>query len=209
MTTPATDHASAPYHHGDLRALLVRVGRDMLERDGLRGFSLRALARAAGVSHAAPVHHFRNLSTLLAACAADGYRELSDALEAARAAEPEPRGTLGEMAAVYLHFAERHPVLFHLMFDRQSLAERTPEFGAEAHRAYELLCTAVRAAARPGDAAAFDQAVNTVWGLIHGMSVLSIEGQICRTSESAPDTATMLRAALHAVVRGHVDPPGR
>src|SRR3954447_16214073 len=80
----------APYHHGALRDALLEAAERVLERDGLPGLTLRAVARAAGVSHAAPPHHFGDLTGLLSELAAIGYRRFGAAMAAARAAASMP-----------------------------------------------------------------------------------------------------------------------
>src|SRR5262245_19791849 len=78
--------ANSPYHHGALREALLKAAEKVLERDGLPGLTLRAVAREAGVSHAAPTHHFGDLAGLLSELAAIGYRQFGAAMIAANAA---------------------------------------------------------------------------------------------------------------------------
>src|SRR6185503_1752884 len=80
----------APYHHGDLRDALLKAAERVLERDGLPGLTLRAVAREAGVSHAAPTHHFGDLSGLLSELAAIGFRRFNEAMIAAGRTETHP-----------------------------------------------------------------------------------------------------------------------
>src|SRR5215470_15860891 len=75
----------SPYHHGALREALLKAAEKVLERDGLPGLTLRAVAREAGVSHAAPTHHFGDLAGLLSELAAIGYRQFGAAMIAANA----------------------------------------------------------------------------------------------------------------------------
>src|SRR6201993_1506468 len=77
--------AETPYHHGALRDALLQAAEKVLERDGLPGLTLRAVAREAGVSHAAPTHHFGDLTGLLSELAAIGYRQFNEAMRAANA----------------------------------------------------------------------------------------------------------------------------
>ncbi|MDQ8732766.1 TetR family transcriptional regulator, partial [Bradyrhizobium sp. LHD-71] len=77
--------AAAPYHHGSLHEALLKAAETILERDGLPGLTLRAAAREAGVSHAAPTHHFGDMSGLLSELAASGFRTFAAALKAAAA----------------------------------------------------------------------------------------------------------------------------
>src|SRR5688572_33107199 len=98
---------SAAYHHGDLRAVLLRTAGEMLEKEGLGALSLREVARRSGVSHNAPYRHFPDRDSLLAALAAEGFREFGDALA------KRPRQEMGE---AYVEFALEHPQRFRLMF---------------------------------------------------------------------------------------------
>src|SRR6201999_3726077 len=73
----------APYHHGALHEALLKAAEAVLERDGLQGLTLRAVAREAGVSHAAPTHHFGDLTGLVSELAAIGFRQFNAAMAAA------------------------------------------------------------------------------------------------------------------------------
>ncbi|WP_207388044.1 TetR/AcrR family transcriptional regulator [Hylemonella gracilis] len=95
-----------PYHHGDLRRALVDATIELLREQGLEGFSLRAAARVAGVSHAAPAHHFGDARGLLTACAADGFERLADAMQArVRGAGEDARVRAQALGAAYIDFA--------------------------------------------------------------------------------------------------------
>src|SRR5882757_2625180 len=85
---PRTAGASedSPYHHGALRDALLKAAETVLERDGLAGLTLRAVAREAGVSHAAPTHHFADLTGLVSELAAIGFRQFNTAMAAAGSA---------------------------------------------------------------------------------------------------------------------------
>src|SRR5258708_19331798 len=101
------------YHHGDLRRELIQAGWTLLETKGVEGLTLRGLARQAGVSPAAPYHHFRDRAQLVEAVAEAGWLRLAAALgEARRTAR---RRTLAAMAAAYVDFAVAHPALYSIM----------------------------------------------------------------------------------------------
>ncbi|MDP1883319.1 MAG: TetR family transcriptional regulator, partial [Bradyrhizobium sp.] len=77
-TMPAASGSeAAPYHHGALRDALLTAAETVLERDGLGGLTLRAVAREAGVSHAAPTHHFGDLTGLVSELAAIGFQQFN------------------------------------------------------------------------------------------------------------------------------------
>src|SRR4051795_1522279 len=98
-----------PYHHGALRDALLEAAERVLERDGLPGLTLRAVAREAGVSHAAPTHHFGDLTGLLSELAAIGYRRFGAAMAAADAGGPSPLDKAMARAKAYVAYARGHP----------------------------------------------------------------------------------------------------
>src|ERR1700719_2384769 len=109
MSTKAT------YHHGDLSAALVRAAMELLEQDGEAALSLRAVARRAGVSPAAPYRHYADREALVSAVAAVGYRELAARLVAAHPSPSTP-DQLARVATAYVQFALERPALFRMMF---------------------------------------------------------------------------------------------
>src|SRR5215813_14050679 len=107
---------AAPYHHGSLREAMLRAAESILERDGIRGLTLRAAAREAGVSHAAPKNHFGDVMGLLSDLAAVGFARFRTAMEAhIRESDPAP-ARLEAIGRGYVAFARTHPDLFLLMF---------------------------------------------------------------------------------------------
>lgn len=194
---------SESYHHGNLKAALVAAGRAILEREGLRGFSLRAAARLAGVSHAAPAHHFASLGAFLSECAAAGFADFDAALRAARDAEREPAPALAAMGRAYLGFARANPAVFRLMFDRSAFGERTEVHHANADASYATLVEAVRAL-DPGLAPeALERRVDAVWALTHGYAHLRLEDFVA----DDPD-GEEIAAAVLALAAGFARKPG-
>ena len=105
------------YHHGDLRHALIEATESLLAERGPESFSLREVARRAGVSPAAPAHHFGDASGLLTAVAALGFDALAQALRAAETrGGRDPLKRLREQGVGYVEFATRHPARFRLMF---------------------------------------------------------------------------------------------
>jgi AcrR family transcriptional regulator len=124
------------YHHGDLREALLRSAESILKRDGLGALSLRGVARAAGVSHAAAAHHFPDLGSLLSALAAEGFDRLSDKLiEAANQGGDPPL----ERAKTYIAFAKANPALYQLMSDPIRLDSKNLSLTAARKRAISVL----------------------------------------------------------------------
>jgi AcrR family transcriptional regulator len=163
------------YHHGDLREALVAAGTAILEKQGLAGLSLRAIARQAGVSHAAPHHHFETLADLLAEIAARGFERFVAVLEQSAKNSSTPEARLQAMSRAYVGFALANPAVYGLMF-RQSAREltspRLAEAASAAWRQLEGLLIDLPGAHAPGDVqarAAF------VWSAVHGLATLLID----------------------------------
>src|ERR1700749_866010 len=110
-----------PYHHGALRDALLQAAERVLERDGLAGLTLRAVAREAGVSHAAPTHHFGDLTGLLSELAAIGFRQFNAAMAAAGASSTVPLQQAAARARAYVAYAQAHPGMYGLMFRTERL----------------------------------------------------------------------------------------
>ena len=100
---------SRPYHHGDLRQVLLAAALTQIEAEGVASLSLRALARLAGVSAAAPYRHFDSKRTLLAALAQQGFEGLGRQLMLARDAETGPNERLLAIGLAYVEFAVANP----------------------------------------------------------------------------------------------------
>jgi AcrR family transcriptional regulator len=132
MTTATAE--SRPYHHGDLSRALVDAARKILETDGPAALSLRAVAREAGVSPAAPYHHFKDKAELLEAVAHEGWVELDLALSKARAATEHPSERMSNLGVAYVCFARDNPALYRVMYDcsrdKDALPDQMKEGGA-------------------------------------------------------------------------------
>src|SRR5215831_8690612 len=105
------------YHHGNLREVLVDAAIQFIAEVGPAGFTLREVARRAGVSHNAPYRHFADRKKLLAAVAAQGFRELTGAMRDATQGQAEPLDRLKVAGLAYIEFALRRPEHFAVMFD--------------------------------------------------------------------------------------------
>lgn len=161
------------YHHGDLREALLDAAEALLAQRGAAGLSLRDVARGAGVSHAAPYHHFAGLPELLAALAERSFRQLGAAMQAGVDAHPaDAREQLLAIAAAYVDFARRRPARFRLMFG-PVLASRRQHPGLD--RAAEASFRVLLDAATRFDAAGGPLIALTGWSLAHGLSHLSLD----------------------------------
>lgn len=164
-----------PHHHGNLRQTLIDAGFALLTEGGSAALTLRAAASRAGVSHAAPAHHFDGLPGLLTAIATEAFQRFTEHMVHARAAAP-PDGfaQLLAICAGYLDFAADHEGLFQLMFGVAEVRRDDPALMAASAQAYAVL----RAACQPfADAAPADTDTDTdleiaVWSLVHGYALL-------------------------------------
>lgn len=185
-----------PYHHGNLRTHLVEVTRELLESEGPHSVTVNAVAKAAGVSVAAPYRHFSDKRALLDAVATDGFQQLRSALAAAAEREADPVERLVAAGVAYIEFATAHPHLFHLMFNAD-LRPAQAKAGPEALAALAELVGAIDLSV-PADVA-----VRTAWALAHGLATLRIGGM--RTFTDA-DSHAQLRAELSVLFTGiHAD----
>lgn len=167
------------YHHGDLRAALVAQARRIVERKGPAQVSLRGIAKAAGVSQAAPYHHFKDKHALLAAVAADGFREFTRTMieRAAGASDPEDR--LHKLGLGYVEFAVQHPALYWLMQGPTFRREKSDSELAEARRESAApLVDAVTACIPGASAAQIKNACAAAWSIVHGMATLCNDGRM-------------------------------
>ncbi|WP_026248964.1 TetR/AcrR family transcriptional regulator [Streptomyces sp. LaPpAH-108] len=152
------------YHHGDLRRAVLTAALDAIAAEGPAGLSLRDLARRAGVSHAAPAHHFKDRTGLLTAIAAEGFGLLAEAVREA----PDLR----EAGVRYVRFAREHPAHFQVMFSPELLRADDLELTTARALAGDAL-SAVVAAVDPGDRGPDARLASVAaWSLAHGFATL-------------------------------------
>jgi AcrR family transcriptional regulator len=161
-----------PYHHGDLRRALLDAALAAVSEHGLDALSMRDVARRAGVSHAAPAHHFRDKAGLLTALAAEGWALLADAQTSAT--------DFQESGVGYVLFVVEHPAHFAVMRAPGLVREEDPDLRAARARSRDQL-----RAHLPDQAAAL-----AAWSLVHGLGTLLVDGMV----EAAPDVETLARA---------------
>ena len=193
--------STTPYHHGDLPNTLVRAAVELLEEGGASELSLRAAARRAGVSTAAPYRHFADRDALLSAVAAVGYRELTEQLVAAHPAQATPEG-LAAVANAYVRFALTRPGMFRVMF-AEPCDPTSPERVAAAAVINEYCKALVRQAFPNIDP---DPMAIAVWAVVHGLAFLHLDGKL---DTSSPEVVTervdaAVTAAFAAAGRGKV-----
>jgi AcrR family transcriptional regulator len=202
----------APYHHGALRDALLEAAERVLEREGLPGLTLRAVAREAGVSHAAPTHHFGDIAGLLSELAAIGFQQFNAAMAQASAADGSPMETGMARARAYVGYARAHPGLYGLMFRTERLDMKRPSLDQAASASFSELVGAVGASRHEQiseDALSLDQAaaIARAWCLVHGFTMLLLDGRLCNILKRLPE-GTDVETLLDAMLRSSVARPG-
>ena len=164
------------YHHGDLKRALTEAALGLVKEKGPKGFTLREVARRAGVSVAAPYRHFSDKAQLLAAAATQGFVQLHEALNAAAAKDTDLTRQTLDMGRAYVRWAVTHPDYYQVMFGAELDKSDKPELLAAGARAFgDLLDVIVRCqqanllpAGDPRDIA------GPTWSLLHGIASLTI-----------------------------------
>ncbi len=197
---------------GGVRARLLAAARQELALVGTSGISLRAIARRAGVSHAAPKHHFGDRAGLLTALATEGFQRLSTELQDAGSAAPAPPpDQLAALGRAYLDRGLRQPALFELMFRPELLHRDDPNLRRAQQSAFGLLHNAASdtAGALPGPPGPGEgELALLAWAFVHGLVAL-IRDQAITVVSPTPDTDTETGAdtaqLAHQLIDAFVD----
>ena len=196
MSIPAKD--KKPYHHGDLRDALLREATAAIREQGPSAITLRAIARRAGVSHAAPYRHFKNKEGLIAAVSAQGFAQLTQVLLQAQAPFENPLTRFERLSRAYVQFAVANTEIFRLMFSSE-LADKDahPELAEAARAAFDLVTTTVAACQAIGLVRQGDPADLSIagWSMTHGLAVLLADQQILATSGEELDALVQQASA--------------
>ncbi len=169
------------YHHGDLANALLQSARAVLNEKGIHGLSLRACASHAGVSHAAPTHHFKSLRGLLTELAVIAYDEFTLALQTRfqQVLTEEPQVRLQEVCQAYVDFALKEPKLFELIFSSIPLDHDNPSLLESGAKAYQQLTGIVHPVfdAKGLSEDKREQAEALIWSIVHGYANLLLNEQ--------------------------------
>jgi AcrR family transcriptional regulator len=176
------------YHHGDLRAVILAEAARLVAERGADGISLRELARSAGVSHAAPAHHFTDRRGLFTALATEGFGLLTVALTQAR-------GRFTDAALAYVRFALEHPGHYQVMFNRSLLDAADAELAAAEAAAGAELSRGVATLRDPNARADPAAAQLAAWSLVHGFSTLWLNDAVNAQIKQADPMDTVARIA--------------
>ncbi|MGK8509528.1 TetR/AcrR family transcriptional regulator [Nocardia asiatica] len=185
--------AKDSYHHGDLRAALLAAAAERIAAEGVDALSLRNLARHAGVSHAAPAHHFGDRAGLLTALATEGFELLAEHLVRAGA-------DFREVAVAYIRFAREHPGHFDVMFRHTLLHAEDAALRAARERSGSALRSGV-SVIQSGHSRDHQQATQlAAWSLVHGFASLWREGALHNSSlAEEPDPEALARKMLSTI----------
>jgi len=205
-----------PYHHGDLRRALLDAALQLVEERGIPDFTLREVARKAGVSHNAPYNHFADKAEIVAALTIEGFQKLELAM---RLAYEQTAGTPVErtlaISNVYLRFALENPAAFSLMFRpelRQSShdgRECDEAVKSAADAAVQVLLDGISASQQAGEFRAelsMDMLALALSSTMHGLTVMLLDGLLVEKKALSEEAEQLMTQVMHAVAQGLVVP---
>lgn len=194
-----------PYHHGDLRRALIDTALDMLAEEEGWQFTLRELARRAGVSHTASYKHFADKAELLSELALIGFERLRAALLAARPAPPvDRRDEYLTMSKAYVRFGVDHSNLYRLMFSADARIPTNPRLKTGAIAALAVLVDLIAEGQRADwlRAADVQQQAHAAWAQLHGLTLLTLDGLLGPETAGADPADTSLAILLEGLEIG-------
>jgi AcrR family transcriptional regulator len=206
MAKPRSNLPDRPYHHGDLRRAIVAAALEILSETQSHDFSLRELARRAGVSHNAPYKHFAEKRDLLAAVSAAGFEALTKRMNVEAAKASQPRAQLFAVLRAYIRYGVENPALYRLMFGGYLSGpdDGRPEIErAAAETARALLAGLIRDGAlgkaipdTPRNERKIAGAILACWSLVHGLTQLIADGLVGPDKKSDELCETLLQGML-------------
>jgi AcrR family transcriptional regulator len=206
MTKSDVSTEERPYHHGDLQRAIIAAALEVLSETQSTEFSLRELARRAGVSHNAPYKHFSDKRVLLAAVSAVGFELLAKRITDATERLSNPRGRLAAIARAYVSHGVENPALYRLMFggyltgpdDVRPAIER-----AAAEKTKELVAGAIIDGAfgrpipnTPRNARKIAAAILIFWSQMHGLTLLLVDRLVGPSEKSKELSESLLQGML-------------
>jgi AcrR family transcriptional regulator len=203
------------YHHGDLRRALLDAARQLAEERGIDGFTLREVARRAGVSHAAPYHHFADKTALAEALAIETYKRLAQALqEACDRKGGNALDRLGAIGITYVEFAVEHPAEFRLLtrFEvcpqplNSSLVGTSalPPVEDAANEAYRVLLRTIEEGQKTKLVAEgeIESIALTCWATVHGLAALILDGLIGKSAHAQMGVGELAGIVVETLAKG-------
>jgi AcrR family transcriptional regulator len=203
--SPGSAQGQRRYHHGDLRRTLIEAAEKELEEKGVEGFTLRGCAKRAGVSHAAPAHHFKDANALLSALAAEGFSRFARAIEARQQEDGgSARARMIAAGLAYIDFGHDHPAMLRLMFASSRPDHETAELEEQSTKAFTLLVKSVEEMLAEAGQAGGDPRpdIAATWAIVHGLTELGLSGRL----NFLPEMSGPQRSALAARIIDKVLP---
>ena len=201
------DMAKNQYHHGNLREALIEAAAIEVVEVGVERLSLRSVARRAGVSQAAPYHHFKDKEALLAEICRIGFEELRARSEACMRGLPDAPSKLRALGVEYVLFARERNTFFRIMFGGYIQDKACyPELESSAHCSFEMLSNVLTQGQREGslDVTFAPRDALVCWAAVHGAACLIVDGALPQNKmDLAGITAdTMVDAVVDRLQRG-------
>ncbi|NJK47091.1 TetR/AcrR family transcriptional regulator [Candidatus Gracilibacteria bacterium] len=182
------------YHHGDLRQALIEEAIALVTEQGISNWSLREVARRIGVSHTAPYRHFADRDALLAAVAEKGFQKMSQFLLASLENIPNQHSQkLQAIGIAYVKYAIAHPSEYEVMFRYSQNNDRQyPALTEVSTKAFTILVNVIEEGQKAGEFRQENptQLAYVAWSMVHGLSMLLIDGQI-----EVPENSTLEKIA--------------
>lgn len=191
--------ARQAYHHGDLRSALLEAAEQELAAKGVERFSMRGVAKRAGVSHAAPAHHFKDVNGLLTALAALGFRKLVERQKVFMAdAKPAAWNQLMASGLGYVVFALENPPVFRLMFSSDRPDLENPELKEAVDLSYAVMVDQLRIlhGAGPDENPAVGIDMAAAWAVVHGLADILASNRLPQISDLPPPARDMAIMAI-------------
>ena len=199
--------AERGYHHGNLKEALLQAALDLIAQKGAAGFTFADAARMAGVSPAAPYHHFKDKNDLLEAVAHEGWMQLGADVAKARAEAPNQRAALTNIGVAYVIFARQNPALYRVMYDGMRDRTEMPLHAKESDSGWSQVESAIVAAGGDPDPSELQLATIAAWCAAHGLAEMTSFKEFDGLKESLGGEEAFIRAILDHI--GVFIRPGR
>jgi AcrR family transcriptional regulator len=191
------------YHHGDLRAALIKAALELVEESGPDGFTLREAARKVGVTHTAPYRHFADKDALLVALAEEGFDGMHARMQERLAGVARAGERLQQIGIAYVEYAVAHPSHFRVMHSCKADESTDPGFNACKSRTFALLMETIAACQAEGalPAGPAGRYALAAWSAVHGLAELLVSGAAQHMGIADGEPADLARTVTSDVMR--------
>lgn len=205
------DQINQPYHHGDLRRALIEAALGMLQEEKDWQFTLREVARRAGVSHAAPYRHFPDKAALLAELAKVGFDKMGEQLSAATQENLSVEEQFIAAANAYIEFGTSNPALYHLMFSADAGEKEEVHLHERAMATLNVLITLLKRGQEEGafKTRPIQGHAAACWSQVHGLTMLAINGLLLAEKVGENPVESALETLLEGLIAYDPTPPAR